>query len=61
MIRCYNCHKEINLSFPDVQYNDWLRLMHYFEHELSEDEITQATFESMVDALMSVKPWPEDK
>ena len=56
VIRCQNCHREINLTFPDVQYNDWLKLMHYFRHELDEEEITLATYESMVDALMSVKP-----
>lgn len=55
MIRCEICHKEIATNFPDVQYNDWLKLMFYFEHELSEDEITVATYEQMVDALMSVK------
>jgi len=31
--------------------------MHYFEHELNEEEITQATYENMVDALMAVKPY----
>ena len=61
MIRCANCHHDINLNFPDVQYNDWLKLMHYFEHELNEEEITVATYENMVDALMSVKPWLEDE
>ena len=57
MIRCPTCWKEISLKFPDVQYNDWLKLMHYFEHELNEEEITQATYENMVDALMAVKPY----
>lgn len=60
MIRCSNCHNNINLNFPDVRYSDWSKLMHYFEHELCEGEITQATYECMVDALMSVKPWQED-
>ncbi len=43
------------MNFPDVQYNNWLRLMFYFDHELSEDEITTATYEQMVDCLMSIK------
>ena len=60
MIRCANCHNEVNTAFPDVQFNDWLKLMHYFEHELKEEEITVATYEDMVDALMSVKPWPKE-
>jgi len=61
MIRCYNCQKEINFNFPDIQYNDWLILLHYFMHEKDEEEITDATYESMVDALMSVKPRMEDE
>ena len=61
MIKCENCHNEVNRLFPDVQYNEWLKLMHYFEHELDEEEITLATYESMVDALMAVKPWPKDE
>lgn len=55
MIRCDTCHEKINTSMPDVQYNDWLKLMFYFEHELSEGEITEATYMAMVDCLMSIK------
>ena len=44
------------MNFPDVQYNDWLKLMHYFQHEVSEEEITNSTYEEMVDCLMSIKP-----
>ncbi len=55
MIRCETCHKEISKNFPDVQYNMWLKLMFYFDHELSEEEISQATYEEMVDCLMSIK------
>lgn len=55
MIRCENCHREIAANFPDVQYNAWLRLMFYFDYELSEEEITVATYEQMVDCLMSIK------
>ena len=61
MIRCEKCHNDINLVFPDVQFNHWLKLMHYFEHELHEEEITTTTYETMVDALMAVKPWLEEK
>jgi len=39
-----------------MRYQHWLKLMHYFELELSEGEITEATYEIMVDALMSFKP-----
>ena len=56
MIRCSTCWEKISLDFPDVQYNDWLKLMHYFLHERLEDEITEETYEDMVNALMAVKP-----
>lgn len=39
-----------------MQFNDWLKLMNYFEHELTEEEITNATYETMTDALMSLRP-----
>ena len=45
----------------EIIYNDWLKLMNYFEHELSEGEITDESYEQLVDALMSLKPWPEDE
>ncbi len=56
LIRCSNCHRKLHKDFPDLQFNDWLKLMFYFEHELAENEITQNTYEQMVDALMSIKP-----
>ena len=61
MLRCETCHKDINLKFPDIKYNDWLKLMHYFEHEVLEGEITELTFNEMTDALMSVKPWLKEE
>ncbi len=60
MIRCSNCHNEINLNFPDVTYNHWLKLSHYILHELTEGEITEVTYEDLMDALMAVKPWAEE-
>ena len=54
-MKCTACHKEVALQFPDVQYNNWLMLMWYFSHQLSEEEITPATYEVMNDALMSIK------
>lgn len=55
-MRCTNCNKEINLNIGKPPLSDWLKLMHYFLHELTEDEITENTFESMMDALMTFKP-----
>ena len=55
-MKCENCWREVEKSFPDVIYNDWLKLMNYFEHEYDEDEITEQTYNRMVDALMAIKP-----
>lgn len=37
-------------------YRDWLRLYYYLEHQLYEGEITEATFQSLSEALMALKP-----
>lgn len=57
MKRCQQCQKELNEEFPDLHWNSLLKLMHYFEHELSEEEITPKTYEEMTDCLMTLKPW----
>ena len=54
-MRCEQCQKQFAINFPDMQYQNWLKLYFYFEHELSEGEITEATYEKMIDCLMSVK------
>ena len=59
-MKCDVCWKEFGDKFPDIKYNDWLKLYHYFEHEYNEDEISLKTHESMVDCLMAVKPWPDE-
>uniref|UniRef100_A0A6M3KYW7 Uncharacterized protein n=1 Tax=viral metagenome TaxID=1070528 RepID=A0A6M3KYW7_9ZZZZ len=59
-MKCMNCWRDVGENFPDVVFNQWLKLMHYFDHEFSEDEISEKTYEEMVDALMSLKPWIED-
>lgn len=56
MIRCFNCGKEVKLSIGETAYSDWLMLMHYFKHELDEGEISETTFESLADALMTFRP-----
>jgi len=61
MNRCDKCNKEFTDEFPDVAFNAWLQLMHYFEHERLEGEITDATCEYMTDALMLIKPIIEDQ
>jgi hypothetical protein len=38
------------------KWDKWLMLMHYFRHQLEEDEITEATYKSMSEALCMFKP-----
>ena len=58
---CNNCEYK-NFKLKDDQgWGDWLKLMNYFEHELTEGEITDKTYEVMTDALMTFKPWIEIK
>ena len=59
-MRCERCQKEINTLMGDGDWNDWLKLMNYFEHELTEGEITEVTYEKMTQALMTFKPWPKE-
>jgi hypothetical protein len=54
-MRCEKCQKEFATTFPETQYQRWLELYFYFGHELSEGEITEATYERMTDCLMSIK------
>jgi len=56
-MRCEKCQKEISKIIGDNwECAEWLKLMNYFEHELTEGEITNATYESMTNALMTFKP-----
>jgi len=38
------------------RYSNWLKLKHYFEHELTEGEITDKTYLDMADCLEYFKP-----
>ena len=55
-MKCDSCLKRIREEMPDVIYNDWLKLMFYFDHEFTEGEITAQTHNDMTERLMSVKP-----
>jgi hypothetical protein len=57
MLRCYDCKKPI---VEDIKYMDWLSLMNYFEHEYEEGEISQATYEHMIDRLATFKSYALD-
>ncbi len=43
----------------DKNWRDWLKLMAYFDHELTEGEITQDTYHVMTECLGTFKPWIE--
>jgi hypothetical protein len=57
MARCDRCQKEIDRILDDYGWGNWLKLLYYFDHELSEEEITPATYNEMTNALMTFKPW----
>ena len=56
-IRCSQCGEPIIKGTVLIH---WLKLMHYFEHELLEGEITNDTYEAMTEALMTFKAWAYD-
>ena len=53
MLRCSECKKYI---IKTIAYTDWLKVLHYFEVEYLQGDITQETYEAMTDALLTVKP-----
>jgi len=55
-MRCSTCWKDLETDIGDMVHNQWLKLMNYFEHEYTEGEITEQTYNSMADALMAVEP-----
>ena len=56
-MKCEDCWGEVGSNFPDVVYNEWLKLMHYFELEYTEGEVTEETYETMMNSLMALKPY----
>jgi hypothetical protein len=51
-IRCEECNKHL---IPLTKWDDWSLLAHYFDMMFNEDYITQATYDRMMNALMSFK------
>ncbi len=57
-LKCSECAKKLDLSFDgDLSWNSWLKLSNYFEIELTQGDITQQTYETMIDALMYIKSY----
>ncbi len=59
-MRCDRCQNHLEKIMPNIKNNDWLKLYHYFEHELNEGEITNETWATMTDSLVSLKPEQEN-
>ncbi len=55
-MRCVICQEQIEQTIPDIRMLDWQKLFNYFEHEFTEGEITNKTWESMTAALSSLRP-----
>ena len=51
-IRCSQCQEPI---IPMTALMHWMKLTDYFWHEYLEDEITEATYQDMTDALQTFK------
>ena len=61
MIRCTQCREAVEELFEGSIHDSWLKLMHYFVLERNQDDITEATYLDMVDALLSLKcAWDKD-
>jgi len=54
MLRCDDCKKHI---IQDTKHNDWLRLMHFIEFLMLNEEISVELQRSMSDSLMTFKSW----
>jgi len=55
-MKCDKCEQEYKLLFPDMGYYNWLKVLNYLEIELTQGDITQATHDVLIDALMYLKP-----
>ena len=51
----------VNKADREAEYEwaDWLKLMNYFEYESTEGKISAATYEALINALMTFKPFVE--
>jgi len=58
-MKCDKCQHEFKLMFPDMGYYNWLKVANYLEVELTQGDITQATYDVLMDALLYLKPLDE--
>ena len=52
-MRCKNCNEQV---LGSTAVRDWHKLINYLTHELTEGEITAATFDDLANTLMSLRP-----
>lgn len=52
MIKCSDCRHPILKEMLDLR---WLALMHFLEFLLTEEQITEKTYDNMIDRLMDFK------
>jgi len=58
MVRCSKCKRAI---ISETKYQDWLGLMNFIEFLYGEGSITEYTYKSMSDKLMTFKRFADDK
>jgi len=55
-MKCDKCEHEYKLLFPDMGYYYWLKVANYLEIEFTQGDITRATYDILMDALLYLKP-----
>ena len=54
---CSKCHQDVmEILGIGVEWDDWLKVMHYLELEVNQGDITNETYESLTNAMLSLKP-----
>ena len=56
MLRCDTCGKKFHADFPEFVWNDWLKLADFLDFLRTEEDITNATYEVLLNALLTFKP-----
>ena len=58
--KCSRCQKDLCKELGLDPFHDWLMVMHYLEIELTQGEITNATYETLTNAMMTIRPDEEE-
>ena len=60
MDKCSRCQKSLNEEVGLDPFHDWLKVMHYLEILNTEGDISDATWDTLTNAMMSVRPDKKD-